>query len=59
MGQRARERVRDRFTTVRNLLDYAALIKRLIDPTPRDGRAERDLSAAGGAIAAAEASVRR
>jgi trehalose synthase len=33
MGQRARERVRDRFTSVRNLLDYAALIKRLVGPS--------------------------
>ena len=30
IGARARERVRDRFTSVRNLLDYAALIERLI-----------------------------
>jgi trehalose synthase len=29
MGIRARERVRDRFLSVRNLLDYAALIRRL------------------------------
>jgi trehalose synthase len=58
MGRRARERVRDRFTTVRNLLDYVALIKRLIDRTPGGRRAERDLPEAGGAIAA-EASVRR
>jgi trehalose synthase len=29
MGVRARERVRDRFLSVRNLLDYAALIRRL------------------------------
>jgi trehalose synthase len=33
MGQRARERVRDRFTSVRNLLDYAALIERLVGPS--------------------------
>jgi trehalose synthase len=58
MGRRARERVRDRFTTVRNLLDYVALIKRLIDRTPGGRRAEPDLPEAGGAIAA-EASVRR
>jgi trehalose synthase len=30
MGRRARERVRDRFTSVRNLLDYLTLIKRLL-----------------------------
>jgi trehalose synthase len=33
MGQRARERVRDRFTSVRNLLDYAGLIERLVGPS--------------------------
>ena len=33
MGHRARERVRDRFTSVRNLLDYANLIKRLVGPS--------------------------
>ena len=37
MGARARERVRDRFTSVRNLLDYAALIARLVGaPSPAD-----------------------
>jgi trehalose synthase len=30
MGRRARERVRDRFTSVRSLLDYLALIRRLV-----------------------------
>jgi trehalose synthase len=30
MGERARERVRDRFLSVRNLLDYLALIERLM-----------------------------
>jgi trehalose synthase len=34
IGARARERVRDRFTSVRNLLDYAALIERLIGAPP-------------------------
>jgi trehalose synthase len=38
MGQRARERVRDRFLSVRNLLDYLALIERLIGRPPA-GRA--------------------
>jgi trehalose synthase len=32
MGERARERVRDRFTSVRSLLDYLALIRRLVVP---------------------------
>jgi trehalose synthase len=40
IGARARERVRDRFTSVRNLLDYAALIERLIGAPARPrGRA--------------------
>jgi trehalose synthase len=30
MGRRARERVRDRFTSVRSLLDYLALIRRVV-----------------------------
>ena len=30
MGRQARERVRDRFTSVRSLLDYLALIRRLV-----------------------------
>jgi trehalose synthase len=34
IGARARERVRDRFTSVRNLLDYAALIERLVGAPP-------------------------
>jgi trehalose synthase len=33
MGRRARESVRDRFISVRSLLDYLALIKRLMVPT--------------------------
>jgi trehalose synthase len=33
MGGRARERVRDRFLSVRSLLDYYALIRRLLTPT--------------------------
>ncbi len=32
MGERARERVRDRFTSVRSLLDYLAIIRRLVEP---------------------------
>src|SRR6059036_2814186 len=32
MGERARERVRDRFTSVRSLLDYLAVIRRLVKP---------------------------
>ena len=40
IGARARERVRDRFTSVRNLLGYAALIERLIGAPARPrGRA--------------------
>jgi trehalose synthase len=38
MGQRARERVRDRFTSVRNLLDYATLITRLVGSSADAGR---------------------
>ena len=41
MGHRARERVRDRFTSVRNLLDYAILIKRLVGPSVDERRARR------------------
>jgi trehalose synthase len=44
IGRRARERVRDRFTSVRNLLDYLALIRRLTARPP---------SGAGSARAAA------
>jgi trehalose synthase len=50
MGQRARERVRDRFTSVRNLLDYAALIERLVGPS---AEATRPRAAVGTADAAA------
>jgi trehalose synthase len=32
MGERARERVRDRFISVRSLLDYLAVIRRLVEP---------------------------
>jgi trehalose synthase len=32
MGTRARERVRERFTSVRSLLDYLAVIRRLVEP---------------------------
>jgi trehalose synthase len=32
MGDRARERVRDKFTSVRSLLDYLAVIRGLIEP---------------------------
>jgi trehalose synthase len=35
MGQRARERVRDRFTSVRSLLDYLAVIRALREPAVR------------------------
>jgi trehalose synthase len=52
MGQRARERVRDRFTSVRNLLDYAALIERLVRPSA-DGRHLRAAVAAADAAATA------
>jgi trehalose synthase len=39
MGRRARERVRDRFTSVRNLVDYALLIERLVGaPGAQAGR---------------------
>jgi trehalose synthase len=31
IGERARERVRDRFTSVRSLLDYLAVIRRLVE----------------------------
>jgi trehalose synthase len=34
MGHAARERVRDRFLSVRSLLDYLALIRRVIRPVP-------------------------
>jgi trehalose synthase len=34
MGARARERVRDRFLSVRSLVDYLALIRRLLTMTP-------------------------
>jgi trehalose synthase len=36
MGERARERVRDRFLSVRNLLDYLGLIERLTVRPPAD-----------------------
>jgi trehalose synthase len=32
MGERARERVRERFTSVRSLLDYLTLIRALLEP---------------------------
>jgi trehalose synthase len=35
MGERARERARDRFTSVRSLLDYLAVIRRLVDAAQR------------------------
>jgi trehalose synthase len=35
MGRRARERVRDRFTSVRSLLDYLAVIRGLREPAVR------------------------
>jgi trehalose synthase len=34
MGRRARVRVRDRFISVRSLLDYLAVIARLLSRTP-------------------------
>jgi trehalose synthase len=50
MGQRARERVRDRFTSVRRLLDYAALIQRLAGPSV-------DVRPAGSSAATAHAAT--
>jgi trehalose synthase len=38
MGERARERVRDRFTSVRSLLDYLAVIRRLVEPAEVQAR---------------------
>jgi trehalose synthase len=52
IGQRARERVRDRFTSVRNLLDYAALIERLVGSSA-DARRPPPVVAAGDAASAA------
>jgi trehalose synthase len=52
IGQRARERVRDRFTSVRNLLDYAALIERLVSSTADARRPPVVVAAADAASAA-------
>jgi trehalose synthase len=48
IGRNARERVRDRFLSVRSLLDYTALIGRVMARAARDGR----LPAAAGVAAA-------
>jgi trehalose synthase len=40
MGQRARETVRDKFVSVRSLLDYLAVIRRIL-ASPREGVAAR------------------
>jgi trehalose synthase len=37
MGTRARERVRDKFTSARSLLDYLAVIRRLLEPASLTG----------------------
>ncbi|MEA2246777.1 MAG: trehalose synthase [Solirubrobacteraceae bacterium] len=49
MGQRGRERVRERFTSVRSLLDYAALIERLVDGPLANVHAPESVAAATGA----------
>ena len=49
IGRNARERVRDRFLSVRSLLDYTALIGRVMARAARDGRrtAAAGIAAAG------------
>jgi trehalose synthase len=59
IGQRARERVRDRFTSVRSLLDHLALIKRLTSRPQGDGHPPGPPATAAGAAPVAEPSPLR
>jgi trehalose synthase len=48
MGRRARERVLDRFLSVRSLLDYLAVIRRILPPTREQAAAQRATTSTGG-----------
>jgi hypothetical protein len=48
IGRNARERVRDRFLSVRSLLDYTALIGRVMARAETDGRRQAAAVAAAG-----------